>query len=75
MQSKTIYCVLGLSMKKTLSKLLIDRGMTVTELAEKTGISYNTLMNIGKRDLSFSRMVKIADVLDVSLDEFRKDNT
>ena len=75
-------------MKKTLSKLLIDRGMTVTELAEKTGISYNTLMNlslihiseptlmnIGKRDLSFSRMVKIADALDVSLDEFRKDNT
>ena len=62
-------------MKKTLSKLLIDRGMTVTELAEKTGISYNTLMNIGKRDLSFSRMVKIVDVLDVSLDEFRKDNT
>lgn len=62
-------------MKKTLSKLLIDRGMTVTELAEKTGISYNTLMNIGKRDLSFRRMVKIADALDVSLDEFRKDNT
>ena len=61
-------------MKKTLSKLLIDRGMTVTELAEKTGISYNTLMNIGKRDLSFSRMVKISDALDVSLDEFRKDN-
>ena len=62
-------------MKITLSKLLIDRGMTVTELAEKTGISYNTLMNIGKRDLSFGRMVKIADALDVSLDEFRKDNT
>lgn len=74
-QSNTIYCVLGLNMKKTLSKLLIDRGMTVTELAKKTGISYNTLMNIGKRDLSFSRMVKIADALDVSLDEFRKDNT
>lgn len=74
-QPNTIYCVLGLNMKKTLSKLLIDRGMTVTELAEKTGISYNTLMNIGKRDLSFSRMAKIADALDVSLDEFRKDNT
>lgn len=74
--NQTLYIVfLGLNMKKTLSKLLIDRGMTVTELAEKTGISYNTLMNIGKRDLSFSRMVKIADVLDVSLDEFRKDNT
>ncbi|MCE2152786.1 helix-turn-helix domain-containing protein [Streptococcus thermophilus] len=60
-------------MKKTLSKLLIDRGMTVTELSEKTGISYNTLMNIGKRDISFNRMVKIADALDVSLDEFRKE--
>lgn len=72
-QSKTIYCVLELNMKRTLSKLLIDRGMTVTELAEKTGISYNTLMNIGKRDLSFSRMVKIADALDVSLDKFRKE--
>ena len=70
---KTIYCVLGVNMKKTLSKLLIDRGMTVTELSEKTGISYNTLMNIGKRDISFSKMVKIADALDVSLDEFRKE--
>lgn len=65
----------GIKHEKTLSKLLIDRGMTVTELAEKTGISYNTLMNIGKRGISFSRMAKIADVLDVSLDEFRKDNT
>ncbi|OAV82331.1 transcriptional regulator [Streptococcus gallolyticus subsp. gallolyticus] len=62
-------------MKKTLSKLLIDRGMTVTELAKKTGISYNTIMNIGKKDISFSKMEKIADVLDVSLDKFRKDNT
>lgn len=72
-QSKTIYCVWELNMKKTLSKLLIDRGMTVTELAKKTGISYNTLMNIGKRDISFCRMVKIADALDVSLDKFRKE--
>ncbi|QBX16032.1 hypothetical protein Javan231_0011 [Streptococcus phage Javan231] len=49
--------------------------MTVTELAKKTGISYNTIMNIGKKDISFSKMEKIADVLDVSLDKFRKDNT
>ena len=70
--NQKLYIVfLGLSMKKTLSKLLIDRGMTVTELAERL-VSAITLMNIGKRDLSFSRMVKIADVLDVSLDEFRK---
>ena len=62
-------------MKKTLSKLLIDRGMTVTELAEKTGISYDKLMNSGKRGISFSRVVKITDVLDVSLDELRKAKT
>lgn len=60
------------SMKKTLSKLLIDRRMTKRELAKKTGISYNTIMNIGKKDISFNKMVKIADVLGVSLDEFRK---
>lgn len=59
-------------MKKTLSKLLIDRRMTKRELAKKTGISYNTIMNIGKKDISFNKMVKIADVLGVSLDEFRK---
>lgn len=58
-------------MKKRLSKLLIDRGMSKTELSRITGISYNTIMNIGKKDISFKKMVKIADALDVSLDEFR----
>ncbi|MET3634463.1 helix-turn-helix domain-containing protein [Streptococcus porcorum] len=58
-------------MKKILSKLLIDKGMTKKELAEKTGISYNTIMNIGKKDISFNKMKKIADALDISLDEFR----
>lgn len=62
-------------MKKALSKLLIDRGMSKKELAKKTGISYNTIMNIGKKDISFSKMVKIADALDVSLDEFRKEGS
>ncbi|MCC9958624.1 helix-turn-helix transcriptional regulator, partial [Streptococcus agalactiae] len=50
---------------------LIDKGMSKKELSEKTGISYNTIMNIGKRDISFNKMKKIADVLDISLNEFR----
>ncbi|HHJ9103422.1 TPA: helix-turn-helix domain-containing protein, partial [Streptococcus pyogenes] len=45
--------------------------MSKKELSEKTGISYNTIMNIGKKDISFNKMKKIADVLGVSLDEFR----
>ena len=65
--------VISDDMWKKLNHLLIDKEMSKKELAKKTGISYNTIMNIGKKDISFSRMVKIADVLDVSLDEFRKD--
>lgn len=59
-------------MKQKLSKLLIDKGMSKKELSRITGISYNTIMNIGKKDISFQKMVKIADALGVSLDEFRK---
>ncbi|GET71725.1 TPA: helix-turn-helix domain-containing protein [Streptococcus pyogenes] len=58
-------------MKKKLDKILIDKEMSKKELSEKTGISYNTIMNIGKKDISFNKMKKIADVLDVSLDEFK----
>lgn len=48
--------------------------MTKKELAEKAGISKNTIQNIRNSKISFRNMVKIADVLEVSLDEFRKDN-
>ncbi|EFY03108.1 hypothetical protein Javan118_0053 [Streptococcus phage Javan118] len=58
-------------MKKKLDKILIDKGMSKKELSEKTGISYNTIMNIGKKDISFNKMKKISDALGVSLDEFR----
>ncbi|MFP7775532.1 helix-turn-helix domain-containing protein [Streptococcus dysgalactiae] len=58
-------------MKKKLDKILIDKEMSKKELSEKTGISYNTIMNIGKKDISFNKMKKITDVLGVSLDEFK----
>ncbi|VGQ67940.1 phage protein [Streptococcus pyogenes] len=46
-------------MKKKLDKILIDKGMSKKELSEKTGISYNTIMNIGKKDISFNKMKKL----------------
>ncbi|HEP5951479.1 helix-turn-helix domain-containing protein [Streptococcus dysgalactiae] len=58
-------------MKKKLDKILIDKEMSKKELSEKTGISYNTIMNIGKKDISFNKMKKISDALGVSLDEFK----
>ena len=61
--------------KNKLNHILIEKGMTKKELAEKAGISQNTIQNIRNSKISFRNMVKIADALDVSLDEFRKDNT
>ena len=65
----------GEDMWKKLNHILIEKGMTKKELAEKAGISKNTIQNIRNSKISFRNMVKIADALDVSLDEFRKDNT
>ena len=65
----------GEYMWKKLNHILIEKGMTKRELAEKAGISQNTIQNIRNSKISFRNMVKIADALDVSLDEFRKDNT
>ena len=65
----------GEDMWKKLNHILIEKGMTKKELAEKAGISKNTIQNIRNSKISFRNMVKIADVLDVSLDEFRKEAT
>ena len=60
-------------MWKKLNHILIEKGMTKRELAEKAGISETTIQNIRASKTSFRNMVKIADALDVSLDEFRKE--
>ena len=59
-------------MWKKLNHILIEKGMTKKELAKKAGISQNTIQNIKNSKISFQNMEKIADALDVSLDEFRK---
>ena len=45
---------------------------------KKAGLNQNSLIDLKKgrkKSLKFDDVVKIADVLEVSLDEFRKDNT
>ena len=58
-------------MWKKLKHLLIEKGMTQKELAEKAGISPNTIRNIKTERISFKNMCKIADALEVSIDELR----
>ncbi|HFI2437418.1 TPA: helix-turn-helix domain-containing protein [Streptococcus suis] len=50
---------------------LKKRQMTIIDLSKLTGIHRNTIQNIRNERISFRNMVKIADALDVSLDEFR----
>ncbi|KXT73140.1 hypothetical protein STRDD10_01615 [Streptococcus sp. DD10] len=53
---------------------LTERGWTSYRLAKESGLATSLIYNLehGKnRNTSFDTMCKIADALDVSLDEFR----
>lgn len=52
--------------------LLRKKGYTLASLGQVTGLGRRNIENIKYHDPSYSKMVKIADALDVSLDEFRK---
>lgn len=59
---------------KLIQKELKKQGMTAYRLSKITGLSQNTLQNYKHgHEPSFSNVVKIADALGVSLDEFRSD--
>ena len=65
-------------MWKKIEILLAEKKMTKYELAKKAGLNQNSLIDLKKgrkKSLKFDDIVKIADVLDVSLDEFRKEQT
>ncbi|CAG6229746.1 Cro/CI family transcriptional regulator [Streptococcus pneumoniae] len=53
-----------------LKKLRLKKGLTQTELGEKVGVKQNTFTNWekGKREPSFENLIKLADLLEVSLD-------
>ena len=53
-----------------LKELRLKKGLTQTELGEKVGVKQSTFTNWenGKREPSFENLVKLADLLEVSLD-------
>ncbi|MFS1663322.1 helix-turn-helix domain-containing protein [Streptococcus sp. zg-JUN1979] len=54
--------------------LLNERGWSVAELARRSGINYTMLADLKsgkKQDMLLGNWCKIADALDISLDEFR----
>ena len=48
----------------------LKKGLTQTELGEKVGVKQSTFTNWenGKREPSYENLVKLADLLEVSLD-------
>lgn len=62
---------------KTIERLLQEKQMNKNRLARLAGLNKNSLIDLKKgrkKSLKFEDVVKIADALGVSLDEFRKDN-
>lgn len=53
-----------------LKELRLKKGLTQTELGEKVGVKQNTFTNWekGNREPSFENLIKLADLLEVSLD-------
>lgn len=53
-----------------LKELRLKKGLTQTELGKKVGVKQNTFTNWenGKREPNFETIIKIADLLEVSLD-------
>ena len=53
-----------------LKELRLKKGLTQTELGEKVGVKQNSFTNWenGKREPSFENLIKLADLLEVSLD-------
>lgn len=61
-------------LQRRLLELLKEKGITQSELAEKINVRKSVINDILKgrnNNPSFYRMMKIADALGVSLDEFR----
>lgn len=61
-------------LQRRLLEILNEKGITQSELADGIGVRKSVINDILKgrnNNPSFYRMMKIADALDVSLDEFR----
>ncbi len=61
---------------KNLKDILVSKGMTVKELARKTGIAPTTLYSIIQRDaaIRFDTALRISNILDIPINSICKDN-
>ena len=61
---------------KNLKDILDGKGMTVKELARKTGIAPTTLYSIIQRDtvIRFDTVLRISNILDIPINSICKDN-
>jgi predicted transcriptional regulator len=58
-----------------LKKIRLEHGLSVPQLVELSGLSRRTIQEVEKRDTcSVSTAIKLADALDVTLDELCRDN-
>lgn len=58
-----------------IKKIIRESGMTANQIAKKAGIQHTIiykLVNGDIKDIYLSTAIKIADVLEISLDEFRE---
>lgn len=61
-------------MWEKIERFLTKKNMTMYQLSKKSGLNQNSLIDLKsgrKKSLKFDDVVKIADALDISLDEFR----
>ncbi|MFU2203625.1 helix-turn-helix domain-containing protein [Streptococcus pluranimalium] len=61
-------------MWEKIEHFLIKKNMTMYRLSKEAGLNQNSLLDLKsgrKKSLKFEDVVKIADALDISLDEFR----
>ena len=57
-------------------KLLIDRGITKTEMRKRAGLSTNVLAKMGKNEtVSMETLARIAAVMECGLDDIVEINT
>lgn len=58
-----------------LKKIRLERGLSVPQLVELSGLSRRTIQEVEKRDTcSVNTAIKLADALGVTLDELCRDN-
>ena len=58
-----------------LNSIVAEKGLTIRQLSELSGVPYTTIRDTKFRDIGFSKAEKLADALGVSLDDLRERTT